>query len=169
MFTVTDSVANNGAAAVDLTPFGRVTRVGPWKDPKHPGQTQDEPPGSGYWILHEGPIGVFGDQGLKEVNYKDVRSDKEQQFEEVTQGWVGFTDKYWAAALVPDQSKPFTGRFVFTQQGATAIYQADFHGDATSVAPGATATTESHLFAGAKQVASSTPTPAPSTSSCSTG
>ena len=151
MFTVTDTVANNGSASVDLTPFGRVTRIGPWADPHHPGQMQDEPPGSGYWILHEGPIGVFGDQGLKEVNYKDVRSDKEQQFKEVTQGWVGFTDKYWAAALIPDQSKPFSGRFVYSATGAP-LYQADFRADATSVAPGATATTESHLFAGAKQV-----------------
>jgi YidC/Oxa1 family membrane protein insertase len=139
MFTVTDAVDNKGSGAVALTPFGRVTRIG-------------EPHVAGYWILHEGLIGVFGDQGLKEEKYKSIKDDKQQTYADVSAGWVGITDKYWAAALVPDQGKPFTGRFAYADQGQP-VYQADFHGAAETIAPGASATATSHLFAGAKQVA----------------
>jgi YidC/Oxa1 family membrane protein insertase len=139
MFTVTDQVANAGPASVSLSPFGRITRVG-------------EPKIVGYWILHEGLIGVFGDKGLKEEKYKAIKDDKEQKYDEVTQGWLGITDKYWAAALIPDQAKPFSGRFIYAEHGAP-VYQADYHGDAQSIAPGASLAETSHLFAGAKQVA----------------
>ncbi len=138
MFTVTDTVANKGTAAVALSPFGRITRVG-------------EPKVAGYWILHEGMIGVFGDTGLKEEKYSAIKNDKEQSYADVTQGWLGITDKYWAAALVPDQENPFTGRFVYAEHAAP-VYQADFHGKPVNVAPGATTADTSHLFAGAKQV-----------------
>src|SRR5579871_4642396 len=60
LFTVTDTVANKGGAAVTLTPYGRVVRLG-------------EPKTAGYYILHEGPIGVFGAAGLNEPNYKDLK------------------------------------------------------------------------------------------------
>ena len=28
--------------------------------------------------------------------------------ENTTGGWIGFTDKYWMATLIPDQTKPIT-------------------------------------------------------------
>lgn len=59
MFTVTDTVANATGTAVTLTPYGRVTRLG-------------QPKTTGYFILHEGLIGVFGDEGLEEVDYSDL-------------------------------------------------------------------------------------------------
>ena len=138
MMTVTDSVANHGTAAVDLSPFGRITRVG-------------TPTVSGYWILHEGLIGVLGDKGLQEYKYKDMQKTPEETWADVSKGWLGITDKYWAAALVPDQSKPFTGRYIYNAQ-PSPLYQTDYKGAAVSLAPGATTTETSHLFAGAKLV-----------------
>jgi YidC/Oxa1 family membrane protein insertase len=139
MFTVTDSVTNKGDAAVSLSPFGRITRIG-------------EPHVSGYWILHEGLIGVLGSHGLQEYKYADVKKKGTLEWADVMQGWLGITDKYWAATLIPDQETPFTARFIHADQG-TPLYQTDFRGAATSLAPGATATETSRLFAGAKLVA----------------
>ena len=139
MFTVTDAVANSGSAAVSLTPYGRVTRLG-------------EPATAGYYILHEGLIGVFGDDGLEEVSYSSLKDEPPTEMPKVNQGWLGITDKYWAATLIPEPGTNFEGRFVRYAE-PTVLYQADFRGDAVSVPAGGEATTSSRLFAGAKQVA----------------
>jgi YidC/Oxa1 family membrane protein insertase len=137
MFTVTDKVTNSGSAAATLSPFGRITRVG-------------EPVVAGYWILHEGMIGVT--DSLQEVSYGSLRDDGQLSWDNVVNGWIGITDKYWATTLIPDRTEPFTGRFVFAE-GTDPVYQADFRGEAQSIAPGATIEETSLLFAGAKQVA----------------
>jgi YidC/Oxa1 family membrane protein insertase len=137
MFTVTDGVMNKTGGAVDLIPYGRVTRVG-------------EPHTAGYYILHEGLIGVFGNQGMKEATYKALNKEPQQNIAKSEGGWLGITDKYWATALVPGKS--FEARFArFEQPGL--IYQADFRGDAISVPAGGNAEIANRLFAGAKQVA----------------
>jgi YidC/Oxa1 family membrane protein insertase len=137
MFTVTDKVTNSGSAATTLSPFGRITRVG-------------EPVVAGYWILHEGMIGVT--DSLQEVSYGSLRDDGQLSWDNVVNGWMGITDKYWATTLIPDRTEPFTGRFVFAE-GTDPVYQADFRGEAQSIAPGVTIEETSLLFAGAKQVA----------------
>ena len=53
MFTITQQVVNDSDAPVRLFPFGRITRA-------------NTPDTLGFFILHEGPIGVF-DGNLKEV------------------------------------------------------------------------------------------------------
>ena len=67
-------------------------------------------------MLHEGLIGVLGDQGLQEFTYdkldKEARSGQNTRgkvWDNVTGGWLGITDKYWAAALVPDQKQAYQG------------------------------------------------------------
>ena len=139
MVTVTDSVTNRGSTAVALSPFGRITRAG-------------EPHVSGYWILHEGLIGVVGDKGLQEYNYKDILKDGQVSWTDKTGGWVGITDKYWAAALVPEQNQAYTARYIGRTAGTTPVYETDFSAAAETAAPGATITQTTRLFAGAKQV-----------------
>ena len=85
LFTVTDEVANKGDKPVTLFPYGLISRHG-------------TPPTAGYYILHEGIIGVLGDQGLQEYTYKKVEEKKDVAFD-ITNGWLGFTDKYFAATL----------------------------------------------------------------------
>jgi YidC/Oxa1 family membrane protein insertase len=137
MFTVKDSVANSGAAQATLFPYALISRHG-------------EPQVSGYYILHEGLIGVLGADGLQELSYKSI-TEGPRTFK-ATGGWLGVTDKYWASALVPPQDKPYAARFASTTDGGKA-YQTDYLLDAMTVAPGASAETSSRLFAGAKQVA----------------
>jgi YidC/Oxa1 family membrane protein insertase len=138
MFTVTDSVANATGASVDLTPYGRVTRIG-------------EPKTTGYYILHEGLIGVFGDKGLQEVKYSGLKDNPEKTMPVVNRGWLGITDKYWAAALIPPADQDFTGRFVKSETPSLR-YQADYSGTPVSVPAGGSVESTSRLFAGAKQV-----------------
>ena len=137
LFTIRDAVTNNGAAAATLFPYALISRHG-------------EPQVAGYYILHEGLIGVVGEEGLQELAYKKVADGGPRSFKG-TGGWLGITDKYWAAALVPPQDKPFQARFASTSEGGRT-YQTDYLLDPLTVAPGATAETSGRLFAGAKQV-----------------
>ena len=138
MFTVTDSVENGGQGAVRLLPYGLVSRHG-------------RPQTSGFFILHEGLIGVLGEYGLTEIDYDDLDDDGPQKFQ-VTGGWLGITDKYWAAVLVPNQDKPFEGRFISGTANGKPTYQADLLRDPVEIAPGASTTVTERVFAGAKQV-----------------
>jgi YidC/Oxa1 family membrane protein insertase len=138
LFTVKDGVKNNGAAPVTLHPYALISRHG-------------TPKVEGYYILHEGLIGVFGDQGEKVATYKEIEDKKNLNFD-ATNGWLGITDKYWAAALLPDTSAHLNANFRSALQGTTRTYQTDYLMDAKTVAPGASAEVSGRLFAGAKEV-----------------
>jgi YidC/Oxa1 family membrane protein insertase len=149
MFTVKDAVENRGSAPVTLQSYSLVSRHG-------------RPVTLGYYVLHEGMIGVLGDEGLQEITYANL--DKEepiaggntvgQIWNSVTGGFLGITDKYWAAAVIPDQTQPFQGSFT-SQQGQTTdrTYQATIAGASQTLQPGATTEVTQRLFAGAKEVA----------------
>ncbi len=143
LFTVTQRVLNNGGEEVSLAPFGLISRTG-------------TPQILGFYILHEGPLGVF-DGALEEYDYDDDLKDEYLGQEVVidkptTGGWIGITDKYWLTALVPDQADQVKARFVYTQPGGRDIYQSDFLYSASTVPSGGSVETTSRLFAGAKQV-----------------
>ncbi|MBV9348063.1 MAG: membrane protein insertase YidC, partial [Pseudolabrys sp.] len=143
LFSVKDEIVNTSSAPAKLYPYALVSRHG-------------TPHTLGYYILHEGPIAVLGENGLQEKNYKDFddKDKKEKEFSfSNTKGWLGFTDKYWATALVPDPAATlFKASFLGIPAGNDKTYQASYLLAAQTVAPGATATTETRLFAGAKEV-----------------
>ena len=139
LFTVNDEVVNKGSAPVTLFPYSLISRHG-------------TPPTLGYYILHEGMIGVFGDEGLQEITYSDVEKQKQIPFD-VTNAWLGITDKYWAAALLPDPDAKLRARFSSGTLGSQKTYQADYLLDGVTIAPGATGAAKARLFAGAKEVA----------------
>ncbi len=142
MFTISDEVENKTAAAVTLYPYGRIYRLG-------------TPVLQGFLILHEGPIGVIGEKGLQEVGYADVLKDNGAKIiDKATGGWLGITDKYWAAALIPDQNAEYRAVFSGTKANGNQkdSYQTDYLRAGLTVAPGGKVTSEGHLFAGAKQV-----------------
>ncbi|HYS48983.1 MAG TPA: membrane protein insertase YidC [Xanthobacteraceae bacterium] len=137
LFTMKDEVANNGSAPVTLFPYALISRHG-------------TPPTLGYYILHEGLIGYL--DKLQEVSYSAMDDKKVQQFE-VTNGWLGITDKYWAATLVPDTGAKLQARFLAGTIGTTKTYQTDYRLEAQTIAPGQMGAANSRLFAGAKEVA----------------
>jgi YidC/Oxa1 family membrane protein insertase len=138
MFTIKDEVANKGAAPVTLYPYALIARHG-------------IPHTLGYYILHEGLIGVFGDKGLQEETYADVEKKKAISFS-AANSWLGFTDKYWAATLVPDTKTHIDAKFLLDQIGTTKVFQSNYLAPAVTIAPGATGAADGRLFAGAKEV-----------------
>jgi len=138
MFTVSDTVENAGGAPVTLSNYGRVTRF-------------DKPTVASSYVLHEGLIGVTGEEGLQEHKYSAVEKDKQYTPGKSSNGWLGITDKYWAVTLVPTEKQPFQPRFAYFEDGRHR-YQSDFMTDPITVAAGQSATVESEVFAGAKEV-----------------
>jgi YidC/Oxa1 family membrane protein insertase len=139
LFTIKDEVINNGTAPVTLYPFGLISRHG-------------TPQTLGYYILHEGLIGVFGDKGLQEETYANIEKQKSISFT-ATNVWLGITDKYWAATLLPDTKTQVQAKFSTGTIGNNIkTYQSDYLGPAQTIAPGSTAVVDGRLFAGAKEV-----------------
>ncbi len=136
-FRVEESVTNTGGEPVALHGYALASRVG-------------TPTLGGYYILHEGPIGVVKDV-LKEPEYKELREKREVK-DTSKGGWLGFVDKYWLVALVPDQGRETTARFMHATVAGNDRYQVDYLGTAQTVAPGASATQTTRIFAGAKEV-----------------
>ena len=140
MFTVADSVANKGAAAATVRPYGLVLRHG-------------KPTVAGYAVLHEGFVGVIGDGGVQEVTYANIdKATGKTNAYSGPGGWLGFTDKYWGTAIIPDQTEPIQARFSARGDAQPEDYQADFVGPEKAVAPGETVEISTRVFAGAKEV-----------------
>jgi YidC/Oxa1 family membrane protein insertase len=149
MFTIADSVVNSGAAPATVQPFGLILRHG-------------RPNVAGYSVLHEGFVGVIagGDSSqvaitlpVQEVTYAAIEKDtgRVRSFKG-DGGWLGFTDKYWGSAVIPDQTAPIEARFSANGTVQPVDYQADFLGKEQTVAPGASFETKTRVFAGAKEV-----------------
>ena len=147
MFKVVDEVENRTAAEVALLPYARVHRYG-------------IPKSQAFYILHEGLIGVSGKEGLQEITYADAIKNADPKtgivkvLENNTGGWLGITDKYWAAALIPDQKEPY--RVAFSgRKGQNPSehdsFQSEYLRGAVVIPPNARKGVEGHFFAGAKQ------------------
>jgi YidC/Oxa1 family membrane protein insertase len=137
MFTVTDAVANSGSEPVTLYPYALVSRLG-------------VPVTQSYYILHEGLIGVV-DGSLEQITYKKAVADPPPV--KAKSGWLGITDKYWAAVVVPEQGKDFEAHLAGTPGTAGAEhFQSDYLMGAVSVPAGGKAETKGYAFAGAKEV-----------------
>jgi YidC/Oxa1 family membrane protein insertase len=138
LFTVEHSVRNEGDRQVTLYPYSLVARI-------------NEPETLGFFILHEGPLGVFDDT-LTEMDYEDLR-DTGRETAESTGGWIGFTDKYWLTTVAFEQDVPVTATFSHSRSGDNERFQTDLRADAVAVAPGESRSVTSYVFAGAKELA----------------
>ena len=138
MISVADKVENPSQAAISFATYGRVTR-------------NNKPAVPPVFVIHEGFLGVSGKDGsLTEEKYKDVE-EAPVTVAKATGGWLGITDKYWAAAIVPPQTTPFETRYSHIT-GNQPSYQADFKSDPMTVEPGQSIELKSLVFAGAKEV-----------------
>jgi len=149
LFTVKDQVTNKGDRPVSLFPYALVSLHG-------------TPETAGYAVLHEGPIGVLGDKCLRqsgfsisvechEESYKTLE-DKKLISVDVKNAWLGFTDKYWSAILLPLTDINLKTEFRFEAIGNLKTYQADYLQNAQTIAPNATSNAEARLFAGPREV-----------------
>lgn len=140
LFTIDQTAENKTGTAVTLYPYGLISRSG-------------TPETSGFFILHEGLIGVLGEEeGLVEIDYDDLLDEREIKYQ-ADNGWIGITDKYWATALVPAQGSHYEARFSESPNPRRDVYQADYLlTEGVTAQPGETISHAARLFAGAKVV-----------------
>ena len=141
VFSVQDTVQNLGTQAITIAPYGSVQRLGV---PQAAGSSH---------IVHEGAIGTFGKPGdyrTEQKKYKDWL--KEPRIENAsTGGWLGITDKYWLAALLPQQNEAVETEFRVRENGGAQQLEANVLGTTRTIQPGGTATETQRLFAGVKR------------------
>ena len=87
------------------------------------------------------------DGRLKEFSYDNLEDEKVVEQKSMG-GWLGFTDKYWLAAFIPDQTVPTTTRFTGDKQ--KSAYFCETLGNEVILKPQGSATYTQHMFAGAK-------------------
>jgi YidC/Oxa1 family membrane protein insertase len=138
LFTVIQTVENHSDKPVTLYPYALASRAG-------------EVPVSPYWLVHVGPIGVMDGTLHDGTKYSSIDPGKPVQYTSKG-GWIGFTDKYWLTALIPDQSDQLQMRFSHEEPDHINVYQADYRAGPQTVAPGTSVTTKDRFFAGAKEV-----------------
>ncbi|TMM49425.1 membrane protein insertase YidC [Sulfitobacter sabulilitoris] len=144
MFTIDQTVTNTGDAAASLAPYGILARHGVPSDAKN------------FFILHEGVV-AMADGELTETDWDDIpdldvdarEGVPAQRIENATNGWIGFTDHFWMATLIPDQATPTRLSTKYLPQ--TEIFQTETVLPTQTVAPGGEVTVQSRLFAGAKE------------------
>jgi YidC/Oxa1 family membrane protein insertase len=132
LFEITQNIINNGSNSIIVNNAAKITR-------------ESTPDLSGMFILHEGLVGVL-DEKLEQIDYDDLADDKVYNFDS-NNGWLGFTDKYWLTALIPEQGESFKGIFSYDNN-----YNAYFRSqDSTIVNAGSSYETSSNIFIGAKE------------------
>ena len=100
LFTVDQSIKNTTEKKYNFYPYGQIIR-------------NTAPEVTNFYILHEGLLGVFDDQ-LVEQDYDDIEEKKYSV--NAGKGWLGITDKYWIASLIPEKNKEFKADFEYKKK-----------------------------------------------------
>ena len=149
MFTVRQTVANAGAAPITVRPYALVSRTGIGTEPDT-------------WTNHVGPIGVFAQGATYDITFDNLKGREPsffgrifgnggkpgENFADATGGWLGFGDKYWLTAVIPDRGAAVHAGF-HAARGDT--FQGDFALQPRTLAPGKALVSTAKLFAGAKE------------------
>ncbi len=138
MITATQSVSNAGAAAAIVQPFALIKRT-------DVNATHDQ------YVSHSGPVGVFADTLWDPHSYKEL-AELGGDTPAGKPDWLGFTDQYWLAALIPGDGK---GNVAVDNAGFRSLggdlFRSDLLYGATTVPAGGSMTQQTRLFAGAKE------------------
>ena len=143
LITVTQKIVNSGNRTVELFPYAVIARSG-------------EVTTSGWYVLHEGPYGVFRKKAsnggsLEEISWDDLR-DKKRINKTSVGGWIGITDRYWLVALAPVQNIKVKAGFGHRKLAQLDKWQVDILQPGQRIAPRGTARAITYLFAGAKEI-----------------
>lgn len=134
LFKIQQSVENNTSQEVVLYPYALINRT----------VSSIDLPSS---VVHEGMIGVV-DDNLKEIKYKDLKKDNAKSFK-TTDGWAGFSDRYWFTAFILNDEQTHTIKYSQTKEN---IFQVDYIGEALKIQPKSCLSNDIMLFAGAKEI-----------------
>ena len=134
MIAVEQTVDNKSDDAKIIQPIARIKRTST-------NATPDE------FIVHAGPIGVFGER-LNDPHAYHELAELGRWTPEGRADWLGFTDRYWHSALIPGEGDLDTAGFNSLGDDlflAALVYRAD------TVAAGGKLSQTTQLFAGAKE------------------
>jgi YidC/Oxa1 family membrane protein insertase len=134
MITASRTVTNGSDAAAIIQPFALINRTSA-------NATADE------FLVHSGPVGVFGGTLWDENNYEDL-TKLGRDLPQGAASWLGFTDRYWLSALVPGDG--VVAEAGFRSLGGN-LFRTDLLYAPETVAAGASVTHSTRLFAGAKE------------------
>ncbi len=134
LFTIQDTVENNSDSEIDVFPYALITR-------NIEGFTAQRN------VVHEGISGVI-DGTLKEFKYNDLKKGESKEFD-TEGGWLGFSDRYWFSAFIPDD-KAASKATVKNKDGKN--YQIDYLGSRMIIPAHKSDTYSYRFFSGAKEI-----------------
>lgn len=105
---------------------------------------------SSNWQSHVGPVGLFNGTANYDTKYETLGETEGHMIGQGSHGgWIGFTDKYWLAAIVPNQQSNVSTAF---RRLDGDVYQADYVNQPREVGTGRAMHNTASLFAGAKEI-----------------
>ena len=137
IFKVIDSVENMSSDTIQVSNFAYIQR-------------KNYRPKNKFFILHEGPLGVFNET-LKEISYDELE-EKGTINEKTKNGWIGITDHYWQVSIFPDVTQTFKARFKYINSEKNSIQVDYINNDVLEIKPSEIINVNSYLFVGAKEV-----------------
>ena len=145
LFNISQVIENNSNSLLTVFPYRLIKRI-------------NMPKTINFFILHEGLITQL-DGKLLEKKYDDLLDDCSSTGsikkifcdQKSTGGWLGFTDKYWMATLVPDQTKTINANFRHGNNGRDS-FRVGYVGEISNISSKSINIYNGHLFAGAKNL-----------------
>ena len=145
MFDVTQIIENKSLSKIEVFPYRLIKRI-------------NMPKTINFFILHEGLISKL-DGKLLEKKYDHLLDDCSSTItakklfcdQKSTGGWLGFTDKYWMATLIPDQNEPINANFRHGNNGRDN-FRAGYVGKVFNINSNSDNIYKGQLFAGAKNL-----------------
>ena len=155
LITAEQSITNRGENAIALKPYSLINRKRDLDNiPREEAST---------WTIHSGPIGVYEGAANYDVDYENLAGEEPGFFVRMfgtsavagtnsydkDVSWLGFTDKYWLGALIPDNISDVDAKF---RSGGGDIFQAEIaKKNPQIIGQGQQLKTTTRLFAGAKE------------------
>ena len=132
LFTVKQTIINNSDKKYNFYPYGQIIR-------------NEIPEITNFFILHEGPLGVFNSE-LVEKDYDDIQ-EKSYSIN-ADRGFCGITDKFWISSLIPQKNRKFRADFDYKNKFRTNFIETI----ATEIGANETKSNEIKILLAAKEV-----------------
>ena len=147
MFSITQEIENKSNEEIEIYPYRVIKRI-------------NTPDTIGFFILHEGLISLIDDE-LLEKNYDDLAEDCTKSLQNLKKsfcdknstsgGWLGFTDKYWMSALIPEADQSIRVEHRHSNKGRDN-YSSGYIGQKYLVNKNDSLVYNGKLFVGAKKL-----------------
>jgi YidC/Oxa1 family membrane protein insertase len=145
LFNVSQIIENNSSSNIEVFPYRLIKRI-------------NLPDTINFFILHEGLISLLNDE-LLEKDYDDLQDDcstttsEKKLFcdQKSKGGWLGFTDKYWMSALIPDPDETINANYRHSNNGKDD-FRVGYVGKVFEIKPQSTHLYNGRVFAGAKSL-----------------